>query len=414
MNADERIVIVGGGQAGGELAWTLRQLGHKGTIVLLGDEEHLPYRRPPLSKAYLLGSATRESLYLRPEADYAGIGVNCFVGRRAERIDRARREVVCADGMCFPYDKLVLATGGRPRRLAMEGADLPNVHYVRTIEDVDRLRAQFLAGARLAVIGGGYVGLEAASAAIQQGMHVTVIEALPRLLSRVMAPEMSAFYECLHRAHGVNVLVNTGVAGFEVSANGAEDRVAAVRLDNGGSSACDLVVVGIGMQPNTELAESAGLCVGNGIVVDAFLRTSDPDVLAMGDCCEHENVFLGQRLRLESVPNAIEQAKAAAASLVGRPAPFQAVPWFWSDQFDIKLQKVGLPLGYDHVVIRGDMGAGGFIAFYISGDTVVAADAVNSMQEFPWAKRLVGERMTIDPTNLTDRSVSLKSLFLTA
>jgi 3-phenylpropionate/trans-cinnamate dioxygenase ferredoxin reductase subunit len=398
-------VIVGAGQAGSELATSLRQQGYADSVVLIGVEDLVPYRRPPLSKTYLSGEVTRESLFLKPRAVYEKHAIECRFGIGVESIDRAARSLRLYDGSVLMYDKLALTTGGRPRRLSVPGAERSNVHYIRTVADIDRLKQQFGEGKRLVIIGGGYIGLEAASVGIKKGLHVTVVEALPRVLARVTAPEISAFYERVHRGHGVDLRTGVGVHALE-----GDGDACAVVLADGTRLATDLVVIGVGLIPNTELAEAAGIEVSNGIVVDRYAVTSDPDIVAAGDCTNHDNVFLGRRLRLESVPNALEQARVAAASILGRPRVYDAVPWFWSDQYDLKLQMVGLSQGHDDLIVRGDMDANSFTAFYLKDGVVISADSVNRPQDFMLAKRLVAERAAVPPERLRDAAVPLKSL----
>lgn len=399
------VVIVGAGQAGGDLTGALRANGYTGPITLIGDEPYAPYRRPPLSKAFLSGEATLESLYLKSAETYGRQQIDCRFGIGVERIERSKSAVRLYDGTLVPYQHLVLATGGRARRLSLPGANHPNVHYIRNIEDILRLKEQLLPGKRLLIVGGGYIGLEAASIGIKKGLNVTLIESLERVLGRVTAPELSAFYEKAHGARGVEILTGTGVHGLE-----GDPLVDAVVLSDGRRLVADLIVVGIGMIPNTELADAAQLKVVNGIVVDAFTRTEDPAIYAIGDCCNHENVFMQRRLRLESVPNAAEQARVCAAAICGKPQPYSAVPWFWSDQFDLKLQMVGLSEGYDELVIRGDMAKESFCAFYLRNGILISADAVNRPQEFMLAKRMVTNRTPATATQLRDESITLKSL----
>jgi 3-phenylpropionate/trans-cinnamate dioxygenase ferredoxin reductase subunit len=399
------LVIVGAGQAGGDLTGALRAGGYKGAITLIGDEPYAPYRRPPLSKAFLSGEATLESLYLKPSEAYVRLGIDCRYGIGVERIERDKNAIRLYDGTLVPYEYLVLATGGRPRRLSLPGANHANVHYIRSIEDILRLKPQLLPNKRLLIVGGGYVGLEAASIGIKQGLQVSLVESLDRVLARVTAPELSGFYERAHRRRGVEMITGTGVHAFE-----GDPEVNAVVLSDGRRLSVDLVIVGIGMIPNTELADTAQLQVHNGIVVDAFTRTEDPRIFAIGDCCNHENVFLQRRLRLESVPNATEQARVCAASIGGNPVPYAAVPWFWSDQYDLKLQMVGLSAGYDELIIRGDMEKESFCALYLRDGILISADAVNRPSDFMSAKRMVAERMPVSATQLRDESINLKSL----
>jgi 3-phenylpropionate/trans-cinnamate dioxygenase ferredoxin reductase subunit len=404
--------IVGAGHAGGELATSLRQEGWAGRIVLIGQEAHLPYQRPPLSKGFLGGETAVESLFLKPAATYDKAGVEFLGACRVQAIDRAARRLLFADGRELAYTKLALATGGRPRPLEVAGAEqaqgMPNYHVLRTLDHVQRLRPQFEAGMRLVIIGGGYIGLEVAATAVRRGLKVTVLEALPRVLARVTAPEMSAFYEQVHRAAGVDLQTGVQVSGFELDASG--DAVSAVLCGDGRRVPADLVIVGVGQLPNTELAAAAGLAVDNGILVDEFCVSSDPDIVAAGDCANQENAYAGRSLRLESVPNAMEQARAAAATLCGKPRPCRIVPWFWSDQYDLKLQMVGLSAGYDRVVMRGRPETRSFASFYLKDGVVIAVDAVNRQPEFMMARRMVSERLAVDASTLADESVNLRSL----
>jgi len=404
-----RVVVVGGGQAGADCVAALRMAGHQGAITLIGEEADHPYARPPLSKAYLSGKADVEDLYIRPPAMYEQQGIEVHTGTRVTSIDRASRQVTLRNVGRLPYDHLVLATGGRPRRLPTPGLDeAPNVHYLRTLADVAAMRPRFVPGTRLVVVGGGYVGLEVAAVARQLGLTVTVLEALPRVLARVTAPQVSAFYQRVHAEEGVDIRVDTAVTGFAFASDGA---VTSVELKSGERLDADVVLVGIGLVPNTELAEQAGLAVDNGIVVDEFCRTADPAVLAIGDCSSHPCAEHGGRRRLESVPNASEQARVAAAAINGSPTPYTAMPWFWSDQYDVKLQTVGLSTGHDEVVIRGTIETGrSFAAFYLKDGQVRAADVVGSPRDFAAARKLVGARARVSPEALRDLSVPLKQL----
>lgn len=406
-----RIVIVGAGQAGGEAAVQLRQAGYTGELLLIGDEAYLPYQRPPLSKAFLAGEVSSESLLLRGAAAYERATVGITTDARAERIDRHDRHVVLAGGQVVHYDKLVLATGGRPRMMKVPGAELNNIFYIRTIADVERLHPAFVAGRRLVIVGGGYVGLEVAAVAVKRGLDVTVLEGAPRVLARVTSPEMSAFYERTHRAKGVKIRTGVAVSGF---LEGASGDVGCVECGEDEAVPADLVIVGIGLLPNVELAEEAGLLVDNGIVVNEHEQTSDPHIYAIGDCASHaHHGFLLRKVRLESVPNASEQARIAAAVICGKPAPAATPPWFWSDQYDLKLQMVGLSDGYEDMAIRGDPETNSFIAFYFRNGEVIAADAVNRLAEFMMAKRLVAERRTPTAAMLCDESAPLKQLLAT-
>tara|TARA_R110000787_G_scaffold57455_16_gene131276 strand:- start:78 stop:1313 length:1236 start_codon:yes stop_codon:yes gene_type:complete len=400
----QKIVIVGGGQAGGETAAELRRKGFEGSITLIADEAYVPYKRPPLSKAYLAGTAKLESLYVMAQAALEKANIDLISGVRAERIDRAAKTVKLADGREVGYDKLMLATGGRPRELSCPGADLPGIFTLRGIADVDAIREKFSEGKRLVIVGGGYIGLEVAAVAKKAGLEVTVLESMPRVLQRVTAPEMSAFYERVHREAGVEVRTGVLLTGFAQNGDALEVQVA------GGSLPADLVIVGIGLIANTELASDAGLEVDNGIVVDEFARTADPDIYSAGDCTNHPSDFLGRRVRLESVQNAMEQGRVAADNMLGATTPYANVPWFWSDQYDLKLQMVGMSQGYDQVVLRGDPAGRSFGAFYLKQGQIIAADMVSRMKEFMVAKKFVAAKLSLDPAALSDESVDLKSL----
>lgn len=399
------VVIVGAGEAGGGLTGMLRQHGYTGKITLIGDELYPPYRRPPLSKGFLAGEVTLESLYLKSAEGYARHQIDCRYGIGVESIDRDARTVRLFDSTTIPFRHLVIATGGRARRLSLPGANHSNVHYVRTIDDILKLKEQFLPGKRLLIIGGGYIGLEAASVGIKKGLKVTLVEALPRMLARVTVPELSAFYERAHKARGVEIFTGVGVHSLD-----GDPLVTEVVLSDSRRLAVDLLIVGIGLIPNTELAEACGLEVQNGVVVDAFNRTSDPGVYAIGDCSNQDNTFLQRRVRLESVPNAAEQMRVCAASICGKPMPNNSVPWFWSDQYDLKLQMVGLSQDSDQLAIRGNLDRESFCAFHLRGGVIIAADAVNRAADFMVAKKLVAERIRASVEQLGDESFPLKSL----
>ena len=408
--ASSTAIIIGAGHAGGELAVALRNEGWEGRILLLGEEAHLPYHRPPLSKAYLAGSVEKSSLSIRPQAAYDRANVEFFGGVRVSRIDRAGKRVELADGKQLAYDRLAIATGGRPRPLAVPNAAAAercaNFHYLRTLDDVELIRAQMATGKRLAIVGGGYIGLEVAAAAVAQGLQVTVLEALPRVLQRVTAAELSAYYERKHREAGVDIRTGVQVADLQISG----EWVSAVCCADGSVLETDLVVVGIGLLANTELAAEAGLQVDNGILVDEYARTSDPDIYAAGDCTNHPNALLGRRLRLESVPNALEQSRVAAANMAGKCKSYASVPWFWSDQYELKLKMVGLSEGFERLVLRGDPQSDSFSAFYLKDGKVLAADTVNRPQDFIAAKRLVAEGIAVTAEQLADDTKPLKEL----
>jgi len=406
LGADQTVIIVGAGQAGGETAAELRRQGFEGRIVLIGEEAHPPYKRPQLSKAYLSGSVPETSLYVMQPAILEKHRIEFIGGVAVAGIDREAREVKLADGRVERYDRLVLATGGRARPLPVEGANAPNVFLLRSIDDVARIRERCAEGKRAVIVGGGFIGLEVAAVLLKQGLQVTVLEGLDRVLARVTAPEVSRFFERMHREAGVDLRTGAQLAGFE----GAPE-VSSVKLADGSTLPADLVIVGIGLIAKTELAAQAGLVVDNGIVVDEFARTSDPLIYAAGDCSNHPSAFLGRRVRLESVQNAMEQGRAAARNIMGKEEPYRNVPWFWSDQYDLKLQMVGVSTGYEQLVLRGDPDTErSFAAFYLKGGKLIAADAVSKPQDFMFAKKLVAEGRALDPAQLADPGVALKDL----
>jgi 3-phenylpropionate/trans-cinnamate dioxygenase ferredoxin reductase subunit len=407
----DTLVVIGAGHAGAELSVQAREAGWPGRIVLVGEETALPYHRPPLSKAYLAGEAALDTLALKARATYEKANIELMLGRCVQRVDRAASTVLFDDGTQLDYTRLAFTTGGRPRRLpaAGQGAEQAvNFHYLRTLADVDSIRARFAPGARLAIVGGGYIGLEVAAVAIKCGLQVVVLEAAPRVLARVTAPQVSAFYEEIHRAAGVDVRVGVQVDGFVLDAKSC--RVTALHCSDGQRVDADLVVAGIGLEPNVELAAATGLAVEDGILVDACSRTSDPRIVAAGDCTRYDSPLYGRPIRLESVPNALEQARCAAAAVCGMERRHDSVPWFWSDQYDLKLKMVGLSQGYDRLVLRGSIEARSFSAFYLKGARVLAVDTVNRIPEFMMAKRLVAERVEIDAERLADDAQPLKSM----
>ncbi|VXD04408.1 Putidaredoxin reductase CamA [Pseudomonas sp. 9AZ] len=412
MSEEAGIVILGAGQAGGEVASELRKLGYTGRVTMIGDEPHLPYRRPPLSKAYFAGTVSAEELYVIPATSLVKAGIEFIGGVRVTHIDREHKQVSLDDGRSIAYHKLVIATGGRARPLTLEGANRPNVFLLRTIDDIERIRALAKPGARMVIIGGGFIGLETAAVALKLGLQVTVLEGLPRVLARVTIPEVSTFFERAHRDAGVDLRTGAQVAALE-----GDELVTHVHLTDGSRIEADIVVAGIGLIANTELAESAGLVVDNGVLVDEYACTSDPDIVAAGDCTNHPSEYLGRRIRLESVPNAIEQGKVAANSLMGNKIPYRSVPWFWSDQYDLKLQVVGICSGFDEFVVRGNLNepsCRSFAVFYFKDGHLLSVDAVNRPQEFMLSKKLVAERARLNPAALADDSVPFKTLVTTA
>ena len=397
-------IIAGAGHAGGQTAISLRQAGYEGRIVVCGDEPVPPYQRPPLSKKYLSGELALERVFLRPESFYSGNDIELRLGNAVREIDGEGRTVRLEDGDSLAFTDLVIATGSRPRRLDVPGADLDNIFYLRTLADSDVIRNALVAGRRLAVVGGGYIGLEIASTARGLGLEVCVIEAADRILGRVTAPEMSAYYTSAHRARGVDIRLSTSIAAFE-----GDGSVEAVVCGDETVPA-DVVVVGIGIAPEQEFAAAAGIRCDDGVVVDERCATSADRVYAVGDCTRHPNPILGRTLRLESVQNALEQARTAAANIAGTPTKYEQVPWFWSDQFDLKLQMVGMSQGYDAIVQRGSMDADDFAMFYLKDGVLIAVDAVNRPREFMACRKLVPERPRIDPTKLADESIPMKEM----
>ncbi|HEX6111042.1 MAG TPA: FAD-dependent oxidoreductase [Geminicoccaceae bacterium] len=398
----ERVVIIGAGQAGAQVAVSLRQLGFAGNIALLGEERHPPYQRPPLSKAYLSGEMPRERTWLRSEGYYPKHAIDLRLGVRAERILRAARTVVCTDGTRIGYDALALCTGSRARRLGVSGTDLPGVFYLRTLADSDRIRAAVRPGARAVIIGGGYIGLEVAASLRKLGCAVGVIEALERVMNRVVAPPVSAFFAAEHARRGVEIVTGAAVAALE-----GDGRIERVVCADGRALIADLAVIGIGAIPDEELANDAGLEVENGIVVDAFGRTSDPAIFAAGDATNHPNELFGRRLRLESVHNAMEQAKAVARAIAGQPQAYADVPWFWSDQYDLKLQIAGVGDPEDELILRGDPGARAFSCLHLRSGVLAAIDCVNRGGDFLAAKKLIAARARLARNRLPDPEAPL-------
>jgi 3-phenylpropionate/trans-cinnamate dioxygenase ferredoxin reductase subunit len=397
----ERIVIIGAGQSGAQAVATLRAEGFAGSLVMIGDEDFPPYQRPPLSKAYLMGTMERDRLFLKPDAFYRDAECDLILGVAVDRIDRAERIVHVADGREITYDKLLIATGSRVRKIRCPGADLAGIHYLRSIADVDGLRAVFAPGVKLAIVGGGYIGLEVAAVAAKRGIDVTVFEAMDRLMARAVSVPVSDFYAHVHRAAGVKLLLNTGVEAFE--GNGKLETVRA----GGQTYAADVALVGIGVLPNDELAKGCGLGCDDGIVVDANSNaTGDPAIFAAGDCTRHIGRD-GTALRLECVQNAIDQAKHAALRMVGKANAYREVPWFWSDQYDLKLQIAGLA---DQIVLRGNPGARKFAVFHLRDGVVAAVEAVNAAPEYLVGRKLIADGARIAPERLADTTIPMKTI----
>lgn len=397
------MVIIGAGQGAGQAAASFRQEGYEGEVIVLGEEAYPPYQRPPLSKAYLSGDLPLEKVYVRAEKFYADKNIDMRTNTRVTSIDPDGHTVTTAAGDTIAYEKLMIATGSRPRILNIEGSDLAGIHYLRTIADVDGIREAMGNAENIVIVGGGYIGLEVASVAVSSGKTVSVLEMESRILQRVTTPEMSAYYHQLHESRGLNILTETTVSGF----SGSDGKVTEV-LCGDKSIPADLVIVGIGIIPNIELAQDAGLACENGITVDDHCQTSNPDIYAIGDCTNHPNPLLNRRLRLESVPNAMEQARVAVSNMLGGDKIYAAVPWFWSDQYELKLQMVGFSADGDTQVLRGDQAANEFAVFYLKDGKVVAADAVNAPREFMVAKQLYG--VEVDPAVLADPETDLKTL----
>jgi 3-phenylpropionate/trans-cinnamate dioxygenase ferredoxin reductase subunit len=399
-------VIVGAGHAGGTAAAQLRQYGYEAPITIVGDEPVAPYQRPPLSKAWLKGEADAEALMLRPESFYAEQNIGLRLSTSVAAIDRAAKAVVLADGERLPYAALILATGARARTLDIPGSDLAGVQVLRSAADAEMLKLALGPGKRLAVVGGGYIGLEAAASGRALGAEAVVIEAMPRILARSSCEVLSDFFTRYHRQHGVSFELGATIEAFE----GENGRVTGVRLAGGRVIACDAVVVGIGIIPNAELAREAGLAIDNGIVVDAEARTSDPAIFAIGDVTHRPMPLYARMHRLESVSNALEQAKQAAAAITGRPAPPHEVTWNWSDQYDVKLQLAGIAFDSDDILVRGDPATAKFAVFHLKGPVIRAVEAVNAPAEFMAGRQLIGSERPIDRAKLADTAVSMKEV----
>ncbi len=396
------IIVIGAGQAGASLVAKLRVLGYDGALTLIGDEPVLPYQRPPLSKKYMLGEMSEERLYLRPQSYYEDQNIAVITGAKVVAIDRAAKSVRLSDQRVLSYDKLALTTGSHPRRLPPEiGGDLGGVFTVRTLADADAMAPYFVSGKRALIIGGGYIGLEAAAVAAQRGVKVTLVEMADRILQRVAAMETSDYFRAIHTSHGVDIREGVGLVRLT-----GDRHVNTAELTDGTILSIDFAVVGVGITPATELAESAGLTIDNGIAVDGRGQTSDPAIYAAGDCTSFP--YQGGRIRLESVPNAIDQAEATAAAMQGGDQAYVAKPWFWSDQYDVKLQIAGLNTGYDRVVTRQAEGATSF--WYYRGNTLLAVDAMNDPRAYMVGKRLIEGGKSPAPDEIADPITDLKSL----
>ncbi|WP_197277386.1 NAD(P)/FAD-dependent oxidoreductase [Sphingomonas profundi] len=408
------VLIVGAGHGGAQAALMLRQQKFAGTIALLGDEPEPPYERPPLSKEYLSGEKTFERILIRPATFWAEREVALLLDRRVVSVDPAAHAVVLADGSSIGYGTLIWATGGSPRRLSCPGHDLVGVHGVRTRADVDRMMGELDGVTNVVVIGGGYIGLEAAAVLTKFGKTVTVLEALDRVLARVAGEPLSRFYEAEHRAHGVDVRLGAkvdGLVGFQSVGEDEPARVTGVHMSDGEVLPAEMVIVGIGIVPAVEPLLEAGAEGGNGVLVDAQCRTSLPDIFAIGDCAAHANDFArGATIRLESVQNANDQATLVAKTIMGAADPYHAVPWFWSNQYDLRLQTVGLSTGFDAAIVRGEPASRSFSVVYLREGKVIALDCVNATKDYVQGRALVLGGLAPPPASLADPAIPLKSL----
>jgi len=400
------LVIVGGSYAAMQIAASAREAGYAEPIRLVSEEPVLPYQRPPLSKGYLTGKFTPAALPLRAEAFYRDNRIETLLGQRAESLDLAARRVSLAGGGSLAFDRLALATGTRPRPLPLPGADLDGVLFLRSLADADRLRERLGGAGSIVVIGGGFIGLELASVAAAMGKPVVIVEAQERLLARGVSPQIAAFLADVHRSRGVALRLRSTVRDIR----GANGRVQSVVCGDGETLAADLVLIAIGVVPNTELAGRAGLACQDGLVVDRFARTTDPLVVAAGDCTRHPSAFAGQLLRLESVQNAIDQAKTAGATLAGQEKPYESVPWFWSDQYELKLQMVGLVQGSDRHAVRGSLEQRRFSIFYFRSGRLVAIDSVNRAADHMLGRKLLALGRSPTPQQAADESFDLQTL----
>lgn len=399
-------VIVGAGQAGFQTAASLRAEGYSEPIVLIGEEPHIPYQRPPLSKGFPLGTQDFDSIELRPRAFYHDHRIDLLTGEKVVAIDRAERRVRLASGAQIPYQTLVLAVGARNRLLNCQGAGLEGVLYLRTLDEARAIKHRLAQAAQVVVIGGGFIGLELASVARSLDKQVTVLEVLPRLMSRVVAPTVSKFFSDLHTSRGVNIVCGASVS--EIAGSGG--KVREVRSNDGKVYPADLVLIGIGIMPNAELARDSGLRVTNGISVDEYLQTEDERIYGIGDCVEHPCTFARARVRLESVQNAADHAQSVAATIAGKRRAYEALPWFWSDQYDVKLQMAGISLGYDRTAIRGAPESGKFSIFYYQGSRLLAVDSINRPLDHILGRKLVEAGASLTPDQAADESVDLRKL----
>jgi 3-phenylpropionate/trans-cinnamate dioxygenase ferredoxin reductase component len=405
MSTDQTHVIVGAMLAGAKAAETLREEGFDGRVVLVGAERDRPYERPPLSKEYLRGEAGREKVYVHPASFYADNDIELLLGRSAESLDTRTRRLTLDDGGELAYDRLLLATGAEPRRLPIPGGELDGVLYLRSVDDSDALRARLDAGGAVVVVGAGWIGSEVAASARQRGLEVTLLDPLGVPLERVLGPELGAIYRDIHADHGVRMLMGTGVEAFE-----GHGRVERVRTSDGSLLECDFVVVGVGVEPRTRLAAEAGIAVGDGVSVDAWLRTDAEGVFAAGDVAGAEHPFYGERIRVEHWANALNQGPAAARNMLGQEVPYERLPYFFSDQYDVGMEYSGFARNWDRVVFRGDPAAREFVAFWLVEDRVVAGMNVNVWDVNEAIQRLIRSRAPVDDRRLADPDVTLDEL----
>jgi 3-phenylpropionate/trans-cinnamate dioxygenase ferredoxin reductase subunit len=402
---NKNIVIAGAGHAAGQVIETLKKKKFDGYIYLIGEEAYLPYQRPELSKKYLAGKLPAERLHFKASDFYNEPNFEVHLNTTINKIDRITKVIQSNNNLEFSYDTLVLSLGAHAQHIDLPGVELAGVHYLRTIQDADKIREEFRPGRRLIIVGAGYIGLEVAAIAVQLGLDVSVVEILSRVMNRVVSTQVSEFYQKEHMNHGVNLLLSTGIKGFT-----GDDHVRAVDLTDGTQIPADLVVIGVGVVPNTKLAVDAGLEVSNGIVVNDHCNTSDSDIYAIGDCTSHPNDVLECQVRLESVHNALEQAKTAAANICGEDQRYAQVPWFWSDQYDLKLQIAGLSRNYDKTIIRGNPDSRSFSCLYLKENRLIAVDAINKPKDFIQSKKLIANHAVINPTLLADSNIELKNM----
>lgn len=400
------VLIVGGGHGGAQVAISLRQGGFHGSIVIVSDEAEYPYERPPLSKEFFSGEKSAERIRIRPEAFWQEREIALLLNERVVSLDPSKHQVNTAGGLVLSYGKLVWAAGGCARRIDMPASLRSNVLTVRTLQDAERLKLLSSEAAHVVMVGGGYIGLEAAAVLSKAGKRVTLVEALDRVLARVAGPELSRFVEAAHRSHGVELRLATAISGFQ-----GREKVETIALADGSTIDCDLVVVGIGIIPEVEPLSDAGATCGNGVEIDEFCRTTLPDVFAIGDCAAHRSAYAEcARIRLESVQNAVDMAKTVADYLLGRPSAYNCVPWFWSNQYDLRIQTIGLSIGYDATVVRGDLNSGSFSVVYLKDERVIALDCVNAVKDYVQGKALVMAGARIPAGRLADSGTALKDL----